>query len=600
MASIIKKIVKKHENDRTKLLEILRDVQSEFRLVSEDHITEIADCLEMSRVEVEGPATFYHFYSAEDRGKSTIYLNNSATSEMFGYEEVAKAFEEELGIKMNSTTEDRGVGLYTTSCIGMCDQEPAALINDVVFTNLTPAKAKEIAGALKGKKSPKDLVKNFGDGNNSSKKIKSMVNNNIKLKGPVFFSDYKMGKALEKALSMPSLDVIEEVKKSGLRGRGGAGFPTGMKWGFCRANPSDTRYVFCNVDEGEPGTFKDRVLLTERIHQIFEGMIIAGYAIEAKEGYLYLRAEYLYLKEHLEAALNKFYSKKLLGKKILGSKFNFDLHIKVGAGAYICGEESALIESAEGKRGEPRNRPPFPVQVGYLGKPTVVNNPETYGCVVRVMENGSAWFKTLGTEQSAGVKLLSVSGDCENPGIYEVEWGKTVREVLEMVGAKDVQAVQVGGPSGNLVGPESFDRKICYSDLGTGGAFCVIGKERDILKLVHNYMDFFVEESCGFCVPCRAGNVIMKKTLEKILVGNGTQIDIQNIESWGQMIQTASRCGLGQTSSNPLLTSIKNFREKYDSRVRNDVDFMSQFDLKFAVDESCKTVGRKPQLHDEE
>jgi len=440
----------------------------------------------------------------------------------------------------------------------------------------------------------------LGDGNNALLHVYAEVDNNIRRKGAVFFNDHTAGEALKKALEIGSLDVIELVKKSGLRGRGGAGFPTGEKWGFCRAADGDGRIVICNVDEGEPGTFKDRVLMTERAELIFEGMTIAGLAIEAKEGILYLRGEYNYLREHLEKTLQSLRDKHLLGRRILGTRFSFDIRIKMGAGAYICGEESALIESAEGKRGQPRNRPPFPVTSGYLHKPTIVNNPETFGCAAKIVLNGAEWFRGMGTPASAGVKLLSIAGDCARPGVYEVEWGITVREALALCGAEHAMAVQVGGPSGTCISPKQFDRKICYSDLGTGGAFTVFGQKRDLLSIVHNHMEFFKEESCGFCVPCRAGNTLLLKSLEKIMVGNGTAEDIAGIKRLGKMVKSASRCGLGQSSPNPLLSTIENFSDVYHDKVRQDVDYLSQFDLKYAVADSCVAAKRTLNLDRDE
>lgn len=596
MKSEIQSLVKKYHGDKTQLIAILTEVQKKWRFIPEEAIDAIADELDLTRVHVEGVASFYHFFSGEHRGRYTVYLNTSTTSEMAGCEHVLKAFEEEVGVSFGHTSADGAIGLYKTSCIGMSDQEPAALINDVVFTRLTRDKVKALVAGMKAGKEVKDLVAQLGDGKNASPEIHAEVRNNIRVKGPVFFTPHVAGSALQKAMEYGSLDVIEAVKKSGLRGRGGAGFPTGQKWGFCRSTEADARYVLCNVDEGEPGTFKDRVLLTEMPELIFEGMTIAGYAIEAKEGILYLRAEYAYLREHLEKTLTEMREKHLLGRKILGTRFSFDIHIKMGAGAYICGEESALIESAEGKRGQPRNRPPFPVVSGYLHQPTIVNNPETYGCAAKILLNGPEAFKKLGTPASAGVKLLSIAGDCERPGIYEVEWGKTVREILEMCGAKDVLAVQVGGPSGTCVSEKQFDRKLCYSDLGTGGAFTIFSKKRDLFSIVHNHMEFFNEESCGFCVPCRAGNQILIRALEKIMVGNGTSLDVKGIQQLGKMVKSASRCGLGQTSPNPLLTTIENFPEIYENKVRSDVDYISQFDMNFAVAESCRVAQRKPNL----
>lgn len=596
----IKSFVAKYNNDKTQMLAILREIQNKYRFIPSESYDLIAEELDMSPVAVEGTATFYHFFSTEPRGQYTVYLNNSATSEMAGCGKVKDAFETEVGIPFGKTTSDGKIGLYTTSCIGMCDQEPAAIINDVIFTNLTPAKVKTIVAGLKAGIPAQALITHYGDGKNAENEIRAEVKNNIRVKGPVFFADYTPGQAIRAAMEQGSLEVIEMVRKSGLRGRGGAGFPTGQKWGFCRATDSDTRYVLCNVDEGEPGTFKDRVLLTEMPQLIFEGMTVAGYAIEAKEGLLYLRGEYAYLKPYLEQQLELMRKQNLLGRRILGTRFSFDIQIKLGAGAYICGEESALIESAEGKRGQPRNRPPFPVVSGYLHKPTIVNNPETYGCAAKIAIHGAEWFRKMGTPASSGVKLLSIAGDCERPGIYELEWGKSVREILDMCGAKDVLAVQVGGPSGVCISEKQFDRKICYSDLGTGGAFTIFNKKRDLFSILHNHMEFFTHETCGFCVPCRAGNTLLLKQLEKIMVGNGTLLDIEEIQHLGKMVKTASRCGLGQTSPNPLLTSIENFSDYFKSKVRPVHDFNSQFDLSFAVEESCRVAQRKPNLEHED
>lgn len=575
----VRSSVEKHNNDKTQLLAILREVQNEFRFISKEAVTLIAEELDEPRVHIEGTATFYHFFSRTHRGNYTVYLNMSATAEIAGLKEVYEAFENELGISFGSNTADNQIGLRTTSCIGMCDQEPAALINDVVFTQLTPAKVKKIIAGMKAGQPILQLVE-------------TPVENNLRKSGPVIFSEHSPGECLHKAFQSASLEIIEEVKKSNLRGRGGAGFPTGQKWGFCRATDADRRYVICNIDEGEPGTFKDRVLLTERAKLVFEGMAVAGYAVEAKLGIVYLRAEYAYLLPALELALEEMKRDHLLGKRILESRFSFDIQIKLGAGAYICGEESALIESAEGKRGTPRNRPPFPVVSGYLHQPTIINNPETYACAAKIVLHGADWFKKMGTPASTGVKLLSIAGDCKSPGVYEVEWGMSVREVLKMCGAENTMAVQVGGPSGTCISEKQFDRKIAYEDLGTGGAFTIFNKTRDLLSIVRNHMEFFVHETCGFCVPCRAGNTILEQSLHKIIIGNGTNQDLEAIKSLGKTVKIASRCGLGQSSPNPLLTSIENFPEVYKARVRQDVDYLSQFDLSYAVADSNRVTGR--------
>lgn len=578
----INQLVLANGSDKTQTLSIFRNIQNEYRYIPDEALEFISEELDVPKVQIEGAVSFYHFFSSTHRGKFTIYMNTSTTSEMKGCHEIMATFETELGIRFGETTEDQMFGLYTTSCIGMCDQEPAAIINECVFTDLTIEKVKKIIFDLKSGKLPSEIC--------------SKIKTQIQEKGPVFFSEHKTGDSLKAAMEHGGLEVIEMIKSSGLRGRGGAGFPTGQKWGMCRATEADARYVFCNVDEGEPGTFKDRVLLTEKAELIFEGMIIAGYAIEAKQGFVYLRAEYAYLLEHLENVLKKMRDQNLLGKRILGTRFSFDIHIKLGAGAYICGEESALIESAEGKRGQPRNRPPFPVVSGYLHKPTIVNNPETYGCAAQIVLHGSEWFKKMGTSTSSGVKLFSVSGDCEKPGIYELPWGLTIHDLLKKCNAKDTLAVQVGGPSGNLISEKDFNRKLCYSDLSTGGAITIYNKKRDLFSILHNHIEFFARESCGFCVPCRAGNVLLLKQLEKIMIGNGSQKDIEDIKNLGRIVKSASRCGLGQSSPNPLLTAISNFSEYFKSKVRQDVDFMSQFNMDFAIAESVKVANRKPNL----
>jgi len=331
---------------------------------------------------------------------------------------------------------------------------------------------------------------------------------------------------------------------------------------------------------------------------IFEGMAIAGYAIGSKEGILYLRQEYVYLKAFMEEVLKQLRTQNILGENILGKGFDFDIRVQFGAGAYVCGEESALIESAEGKRGEPRNRPPFPVQKGYKNKPTIINNVETFCSAVKIMEHGAAWYKGLGTTESAGTKLLSISGDCQNPGVYEIEWGMSINEMLQMVGAENVQAVQVAGPSGICIPPSQFDRKIALEDLPTGGSMIVIGKHRDILKdVVLNFMEFFEDESCGSCVTCRSFNMILKNAIKKVVDGRGTTKTVEEMKEWSEFLRKTTRCGLGQTSSNPITTTIQNFKELYDMRVK-DVDYQSDFDMDKAIIEACEVVGRPAVVHE--
>ncbi|MBN1186709.1 MAG: NAD(P)H-dependent oxidoreductase subunit E [Bacteroidales bacterium] len=597
MGQTVQNVTGKYQNDKSRLMDILLDIQAESGHVSKDMIKDIASQLKISTVDVEQTLSFYHFFNSKPSGKYSIYLNDSAVANMMGRAKIAKAFEEEIGISFGKVTADGTIGLFNTACIGMNDQEPAAIINGKVFTSLTTDKVKTIVKAMKEGKSVDQMVTSFGDGKNADALVKAMVNNNIEMKGAVLFSDYEEGAGIKKAVSVAPGDVVFEVIDSNIRGRGGAGFPTGMKWGFCRRAKGDkTAYLVCNADEGEPGTFKERAILTEIPGLLFEGMIIAGYALEAKEGILYLRYEYKYLKDYLEKVLQDFRNKNLLGKNIAGKQgFDFDIRIQLGAGAYICGEESALIESAEGKRGEPRNRPPFPVQKGYMQMPTVVNNVETLCSVAKIMVKGSGWFKSIGTHESAGTKLLSISGDCEKPGVYEVAWGISIADLLEMVGAKDVQAVQVGGPSGMLVAPKDFKRRICYEDVPTGGSIIIIGNNRNLLEIVANFTDFFIEESCGSCAPCRNLTPVLKFKLEKIMRGKGIASDIDDLVKWGSMMKKANRCGLGQTCANPILTSIEHFRNVYEVLVKQE-EYISEFDMSAAVAESCEAVGRTPKI----
>ena len=596
MSSNVQSIVEKYGNNANRLMDILHDIHSEKGFVSNEEMKEIAQLLNISKVDVEQTLTFYHFFSENPRGKYTIYLNNSLVAEMMGREEVAKTFEKATGTKFGTVSDDGLFGLYDTSCIGMNDQEPAAIINGIVFPRVTTYRVKELIRSFRQGHTVEDMINSYGGGQNQSELVQAMVTNNLNRRGAVIFSDYTPGEGLEKLKSLKSQDVIEEVKNSNIRGRGGAGFPTGLKWDFCSKAEGEEKFVLCNADEGEPGTFKDRVILTERPSLMFEGMIIAGYAINAKLGLLYLREEYYYLKKHLEFVLSDFRQKGWLGNNILGIEgFNYDIRIQFGAGAYVCGEESALIESCEGKRGEPRNRPPFPVQVGYLNQPTIINNVESLSSVTKIISNGADWFKSMGTKESSGTKLLSISGDLKYPGTFEVEWGITINEMLEMAGATDVKAVQIGGPSGRLIGPNEFHRTICYEDLPTGGAMIVIGEGRSILDVVMNFMDFFIEESCGSCAPCRYLTVILRNKLKKIIDGKGVASDLDEIVHWGKQMKIANRCGLGQSAANPILTSIENFRLEYEAKIEKGKDFDTEFDLNSAIIESARAVGRFPE-----
>ncbi|MBL7110574.1 MAG: NAD(P)H-dependent oxidoreductase subunit E [Bacteroidales bacterium] len=598
METSIQQIIDKYQADPKRLMDILLDIQQEKGHIPVEINQKLANALDISKVDLEQTISFYHFFSQKSTGKYSIYLNDSVVANLMGREAIAETFEEEAGIKFGNVSTDGSIGLFNTSCIGMSDQEPAAIINGLIFNNLTSFRVKEIVRDMKEGKPIGEMFKaNYGDGNNSNELIQSVVGNHIRRKGPVIWDEHVPGEGLKKAVEKDPQQVIDSVKMSDLRGRGGAGFPTGLKWEFCSKFKDDQKYIFCNADEGEPGTFKDRVILTEMPRLVFEGMAIAAYAVGATRGIIYIRYEYKYLQKYLEQALGEMRKEKLLGKEILGQKdFSFDIRIQYGAGAYVCGEESALLESAEGKRGEPRDRPPFPVEMGYLGKPTIINNVETFCSVVKILKNGPDWYKSFGTIESSGTKLLSISGDCRYPGVYELEWGFSIYDIIEMVGAPDCQAVQVGGPSGILIGPNDFRRKLCYEDLATGGSLIIFNDDRDLLKdVVLGFTEFFIEESCGSCSTCRNVPILLKQKLKKIISGNGVMQDIEDLVEWSKILKF-SRCGLGLTAANPITTSISNFKYLYEKKVQKDREFDTGFNLAEAVKESCEAVGREPNV----
>lgn len=620
----INEILASYHHEASRLMDILIDVQEKQGFIGKNDMQTLADALGKSMVEIQETVSFYHFFSEKPSARYNIFLNNSITACLRDRNSVQAAFEEACEITFGQVSENGLFGLFNTSCIGMNDQGPAAIINDVVFTNLTSYRVHELIKGMKEGKPVQDLIyENFGDGNNSDSDVEAMVVNNIRKKSILLKKDVEPYGVLTDKLKQKSPEqIIKTIEDSNLRGRGGAGFPTGMKWRFGRRFAGEHRVIICNADEGEPGTFKDRVLLTEYPELVFEGMVLGAYATGSDIGILYLRYEYKYLLRFLKRKLKEMRERNLLGKHIAGiTDFDFDIRIQLGAGAYVCGEESALIESLEGKRGEPRDKPPFPVEKGYLNYPTIVNNVETFATVVKIIHNGADWYKSYGTKDSLGTKLLSISGDCHFPGIYEVEWGTTIKEVVEMCGASDVQAIQVGGPSGMLIGAKDFDslnkselmkwykpsgmmvaekffnRKLSYSDLPTGGSIIVFNKERDLLgDVVMNFMNFFIEESCGSCSTCRIMPLMMRNKLQKIIGGHGVRHDIDDLLSWGKTLK-ASRCGLGQAAGNPILSTIFNFRHLYEQHVKSLADYDTGFDLDKAVQASSNYVGRKPEFH---
>lgn len=461
------------------------------------------------------------------------------------------------------------------------------MVDYVVFTRLTPARVKEVIGALKQGKTAEEIANPDGLASTERSYVEAIVDANIQTESKVLFKagrDYKA--VLKNCLeNMIPEQVIETISQASLKGRGGAGFPTGLKWQLGRAAEGAEKYVICNADEGEPGTFKDRVLLSHSPKDVLLGMIVAAYAIDSRNGIIYLRAEYWYLKNYLQRQIQDFRDQGLLGQQILGSKLDFDIRIQMGAGAYVCGDETALIESCEGKRGTPRVKPPYPIQQGYLGLPTSVNNVETLACASRIIEKGAAWFSGMGTKASTGTRLISVSGDCSKPGIYEIEWGTTLNEVLAMIGASNAKAVQISGPAGDTLSvAKDGERAFCYNDLSCNGSFMVFDHTRDILGVVRDFAEFFVEESCGICVPCRAGGVDLLHKMERIIDGRACQQDLDEIVNWGNLLKGTSRCGLGSASPNPILATLDKFPEIYAEKlVEQKGPLLPSYDMEEAL-----------------
>lgn len=579
MRQFIQGIVE-NNHQATHLLQILRQIQSRFHYIPEEAIEQLADLLNISRTQIISVIEFYSFFHLTRRGQYELLISDSITDHMLGKKDLLGYLENKLAVAVGEVRSDGVVSLDNTSCTGMCDQGPAGLVNGYALTHLDHSSIDKIAALINQQKPlsewPSELFQ---------------VDDNIHKSGLLLNQPLEQGVALKAVLTRGIKETLTEIDKSGLRGRGGAGFKTAMKWQFCSEEQQAERYVVCNADEGEPGTFKDRVLLNTYADQVFEGMTVCAAIIGAKQGFLYLRGEYLHLHDKLQNILQQRRRSGLLGSNILGAGWSFDIEICLGAGAYICGEESALIESLEGKAGIPRNRPPYPVTQGYLGKPTVVNNVETFLAAASIAVNGGDWFARIGTEKSKGTKILSISGDCARPGIYEYPFGVTVQTILHDCGADDVLGVQVGGPSGTFISDQEFERKLAFEDLATGGSFIIFNTRRNILDMVHNFTHFFAHESCGFCTPCRVGTSLLQKQMDKIVDGHGSAGDVVALEELCQLVKNYSHCGLGQTAANPILTTLERYPDLYQSRLK-EISYEPGFDLDGALETARRMANR--------
>ena len=506
--------------------------------------------------------------------------------------EILKRFREIL--------EEKGitnVRVIKTGCFGLCAKGPIVIIRpeDTFYAMVKPEDCEEIVekhiigGEIVERLLCKDIdgtkVKKL-DELSFYKKQKRIALKNCGVINPeeieeyIAFDGYK---ALEKALKeMTPEEVIKVISDSGLRGRGGAGFPTGKKWELTRANEGEIKYVVCNADEGDPGAFMDRSILEGDPHAVLEAMSIAAYAIGAQRGFIYVRAEYPIAVKRLEIAINQAREYGILGNNIFGTDFSFDIEIRLGAGAFVCGEETALLESIEGKRGQPRVKPPFPAQKGLWGKPTLINNVETYANVAQIILKGAEWYSSIGTETSKGTKVFALGGNVNNVGLVEVPMGTTLREIIYDIGGgipnnREFKAAQTGGPSGGCIPREHLDTPIDYESLkqigsmmGSGGLI-VMDDTKCMVALAKFYLEFTCDESCGKCTPCRIGTKRMLEILTKICDGKGTPEDVKKLEKLGKDIIRGSVCGLGQTAPNPVLSTLKYFREEYDEHVNEKI-----------------------------
>jgi NADH:ubiquinone oxidoreductase subunit F (NADH-binding)/(2Fe-2S) ferredoxin len=528
-----------------------------------------------------------------------------------GFEDALK---EEL--KKHDLTEE--VNIVETGCMGSCQLGPLMVVypEGVIYTKVKPEDAKEIVEEhfLKGRPVKRLLwkqeEKQFPTLNEVPffAKQTKIVLRNCGLINPEDINEYiAQGgyEALAKALTeMTPEDVIKVIKDSGLRGRGGAGFPTGQKWEFAYKQQSDTKYIICNADEGDPGAYMDRSVLEGDPHSVLEGMAIAGYAIGAQKGYIYIRAEYPLAVKRLEIAIKQARAAGLLGKNIFGTNFSFDIELRMGAGAFVCGEETALINSIEGKRGEPRKKPPFPAQKGVFGKPTVINNVETLANVPVIIEKGAQFFRKFGTEKSPGTKVFALAGKVNITGLVEVPLGTPLRTIVFDIGGgipegHTFKAAQTGGPSGGVIPAEYLDVPMDYENLpqlgtimGSGGLI-VMDETSCMVDVAKFFLKFTVDESCGKCTPCREGTRQMLNILEKITSGNGTMEDIDRLEKLGNIIKLTSLCGLGQTAPNPVLSTLRYFRDEYIAHIKDKKCPANVCSMRGAKNEG-KVVNRRP------
>jgi [NiFe] hydrogenase diaphorase moiety large subunit len=575
-------LLARHGNNPHALVQILREAQLQHGWLPRDMLGELADGLGLTLAHVEGVATCYRFFHTSPVGEYRVLFSDNITDRMLGNASLLDDLCQRLGVERGKMRADGRVSVDFCSCTGLCDQGPSLLINHhQVVTRLDAARVEMLAGLIEARVPVSAWPAHW-----------SRVNDHVRRADVLLGTSLHPGEAIAAALARGVPALFDEMKRSNLRGRGGAGFVTAMKWQLCRDAKGSEHYMVCNADEGEPGTFKDRVLLSRHPDMVFEGMTIGALAIGARHGMLYLRGEYRYLLEPLLDVLQRRRDAHLLGASIQCQQgFDFDIDIHVGAGAYVCGEESSLIESLEGKRGTPRIRPPFPAEHGYLGQPTAVDNVETLCAATHIALQGGDWWAAIGTPKSTGTSVHSVSGDCDRPGIYEYPLGTSIDRILEDCGARDTQAVQVGGPSGKCLSVLEFGRRIAFEDVPTAGAFMVFDRSRDMFEVARNYAGFFAEESCGFCTPCRVGTALVVRTMDKLAAGRGSRRDVDMLSEVDNLMHGTTHCGLGGAACNALHDTIVKFRPAYERRLKS-LRFEPAFDLDAELADARRLTGR--------
>lgn len=544
---------------RSGLLPALHAVQSVYGYLPEQVAEEVGRRLGVPLADVYGVIDFYSMFYGEPTGQTVIHVCCDPACALSGADNVLEATSRHLGVVPGDITPDGQYTIVRAPCLGLCDNAPGVLVGETAFGH---ADSRRVTELVKGRgTAPLSYI--GGDSR--------ILTSNCDRGRPTSLEEYRRNggyAGLEKALSMDRAAVIAEVKASGLVGRGGAAFPTGVKWEGASRAESDTRYVVCNADESEPGTFKDRVLMEGDPHRILEGLTIAGYAVGADKGYLYVRGEYPYAYKVLGWALGEARQAGLLGDNILGSGFPFDIEMRRGAGAYICGEETAMFESIEGKRGFPRVKPPFPTTHGLFGKPTVINNVETLCNVPYILTEGASVYRQLGTEKSPGSKLFCVSGDVRRPGVYEVPFGMSLRHLLNGLAGgvregQKLQAILFGGAAGAFATPDQLDVRLTFEDLRqTGlplgsGVVMVFDDTRDLRDVLVRLAHFFEHESCGKCYPCQMGTRRQHEILKRIAKGGALPGDIDRLNDVGWTMTDASLCGLGQTAATAVISAMK-------------------------------------------